>query len=64
MATELPPDKQILKEIQDYIAGLTPEKQGIVAEKAAQIRLIASSHPDGLGHLAVALVGAESAAAD
>jgi hypothetical protein len=57
-------EHQVLKEIQGFIATLTPEKQGIVAKKAAEIRAITVLTPedqDGLGCLAVALVSAEIA---
>jgi hypothetical protein len=62
MASALTPEQQVVKDIKDFIEAMPPEKQGIVAQKAAEIRNIIGKDPDGLGNLAVALIGAEIAA--
>lgn len=62
----LTPDQQVLQDIKDFVATLPTEKQEVVNATAEAIRVIALNpkDADGLGRLAIALVGAEIAAED
>jgi hypothetical protein len=62
----LTPDQQVVQDIKDFIATLSPEKQHFVSSRAEALRqqLTDPRDTDGLGKLAIALVGAEIAAED